>query len=69
MPVPGTKETLMYIQPFAGMRIPHLNLLPSGIMIADMFLVLSEHNKFIDPSTIKLEGQVKDDFLLLPGKR
>jgi predicted metal-dependent phosphoesterase TrpH len=32
------------------------------------FLVLSEHNKFIDPSTVKLKGEVRDDFLLLPGE-
>ena len=32
------------------------------------FLVLSEHNKFIDPSTIKLKGDVREDFLLLPGE-
>jgi predicted metal-dependent phosphoesterase TrpH len=32
------------------------------------FLVLSEHNKFIDPSTVTLKGEVRDDFLLLPGE-
>ena len=32
------------------------------------FLVLSEHNKFIDPSTVKLTGEVRDDFLLVPGE-
>ena len=32
------------------------------------FLVLGEHNKFIDPSTVKLKGEIRDDFLLLPGK-
>ena len=32
------------------------------------FLVLSEHNKFIDPTTVKLKGEVRDDFLLLPGE-
>ena len=32
------------------------------------FLILSEHNKFIDPSTVKLTGKVRDDFLLVPGE-
>lgn len=32
------------------------------------FLVLSEHNKFIDPATVKLKGEIRDDFLLLPGE-
>ena len=32
------------------------------------FLVLSEHNKFIDPSTITLTGEIRDDFLLVPGE-
>jgi hypothetical protein len=32
------------------------------------FLILSEHNKFIDPSTITLKGEVRDDFLLVPGE-
>ena len=32
------------------------------------FLILSEHNKFIDPSTVKLKGQPREDFLLVPGE-
>ena len=32
------------------------------------FLVLSEHNRFIDPATVKLKGEVRDDFLLVPGE-
>lgn len=32
------------------------------------FLVLSEHNKFIDPSTVKLKRDVRTDFLLVPGE-
>ena len=32
------------------------------------FLVLSEHNKFIDPTTVNLTGEIRDDFLLLPGE-
>ena len=32
------------------------------------FLVLSEHNKFIDPSTVKLSGEIREDFLLVPGE-
>ena len=32
------------------------------------FLILSEHNKFIDPSTVQLKGEVRDDFLLVPGE-
>ena len=32
------------------------------------FLILSEHNKFIDPSTVSLKGDVRDDFLLVPGE-
>tara|TARA_B100000902_G_C27293889_1_gene908783 strand:- start:1188 stop:2234 length:1047 start_codon:yes stop_codon:yes gene_type:complete len=32
------------------------------------FLILSEHNKFIDPSTVQLNGEVRDDFLLVPGE-
>ena len=32
------------------------------------FLILSEHNKFIDPSTIQLKGEVRGDFLLVPGE-
>ncbi len=32
------------------------------------FLILSEHNKFIDPSTVKLSGEIRDDFLLIPGE-
>lgn len=32
------------------------------------FAILSEHNKFIDPKTVKLKGDVRKDFLLLPGE-
>lgn len=32
------------------------------------FLILSEHNKFIDPSTVELKGEVRSDFLLVPGE-
>jgi len=32
------------------------------------FLVLSEHNRFIDPAKVKLKGEVRDDFLLVPGE-
>ena len=32
------------------------------------FLILSEHNQFIDPSTIQLKGEVRGDFLLVPGE-
>ncbi len=32
------------------------------------FLILSEHNKYIDPSTVKLTGEIRDDFLLIPGE-
>ena len=32
------------------------------------FLILSEHNKFIDPSTVELLGEIRDDFLLIPGE-
>jgi hypothetical protein len=32
------------------------------------FLILSEHNKFIDPTTVKLKGEIRDDFLLVPGE-
>jgi len=32
------------------------------------FLILSEHNKYIDPSTVKLSGEIRDDFLLVPGE-
>ena len=32
------------------------------------FLILSEHNKFIDPSTVSLKEDVRDDFLLVPGE-
>ena len=32
------------------------------------FLILSEHNKYIDPSTVKLDGEIRDDFLLVPGE-
>jgi hypothetical protein len=32
------------------------------------FLILSEHNKFIDPSTVQLKGEVRSDFLLVPGE-
>ena len=32
------------------------------------FAILSEHNKFIDPKTVKLKGKVRKDFLLLPGE-
>ena len=32
------------------------------------FLILSEHNKYIDPSTVKLLGEIRDDFLLIPGE-
>ncbi|HAD21616.1 MAG TPA: hypothetical protein DCF87_05835, partial [Opitutae bacterium] len=27
-----------------------------------------EHNKFIDPTTVQLKGEIRDDFLLLPGE-
>ena len=32
------------------------------------FVILSEHNKFIDPRTVKLKGDVRKDFLLVPGE-
>jgi hypothetical protein len=32
------------------------------------FLILSEHNKYIDPSTVELTGEVRSDFLLVPGE-
>jgi hypothetical protein len=32
------------------------------------FLVLSEHNKFIDPATVKLPANARADFLLVPGE-
>lgn len=32
------------------------------------FLILSEHNKYIDPTTVKLLGEIRDDFLLIPGE-
>jgi len=32
------------------------------------FLILSEHNKFIDPKTVKLKGEIRKDFLLVPGE-
>ena len=32
------------------------------------FLILSEHNKYIDPSTVELKGEVRSDFLLVPGE-
>lgn len=31
------------------------------------FLVLSEHNKFIDPQTIELPNPTRKDFILIPG--
>ncbi|MCH8269971.1 MAG: CehA/McbA family metallohydrolase [Planctomycetes bacterium] len=32
------------------------------------FLILSEHNKFIDPASVKLPGNRRDDFILIPGE-
>lgn len=32
------------------------------------FLVLSEHNRFIDPAEVKLPDPCRDDFLLVPGE-
>ena len=32
------------------------------------FLILSEHNKFIDPASIELSGEIRQDFLLIPGE-
>ena len=32
------------------------------------FAILSEHNKFIDPKTVKLKGKIRKDFLLIPGE-
>ena len=32
------------------------------------FLVLSEHNKFIDPKDVKLPENKRDDFILIPGE-
>jgi hypothetical protein len=31
------------------------------------FLVLSEHNHFIDPATVELPEPTRDDFILIPG--
>jgi hypothetical protein len=31
------------------------------------FLILSEHNRFIDPDTVKLPENRRDDFILIPG--
>ena len=32
------------------------------------FLILSEHNKFIDPASVQLNGEIRQDFLLIPGE-
>jgi len=32
------------------------------------FLILSEHNHFIDPASVKLPKKVRRDFLLIPGE-
>ncbi len=32
------------------------------------FLVLSEHNIFIDPATVKLPEDLREDFILIPGE-
>ena len=32
------------------------------------FLILSEHNKFIDPASVELPGNRRDDFILIPGE-
>ena len=32
------------------------------------FVILSEHNKFIDPKTVKLKGEIREDFLMVPGE-
>lgn len=32
------------------------------------FLILSEHNKFIDPKTVKMPENLRDNFLLIPGE-
>ena len=32
------------------------------------FTILSEHNRFIDPTTVKLSGEVREDFILVPGE-
>ncbi len=32
------------------------------------FLILSEHNHFIDPDSVKLPENLRDDFILIPGE-
>jgi hypothetical protein len=32
------------------------------------FLILSEHNKFIDPKTVKMPDNKRTDFILIPGE-
>ena len=32
------------------------------------FLILSEHNRFIDPKTVKLPADRRKDFILVPGQ-
>lgn len=32
------------------------------------FLILSEHDQFIDPSSVNLPGDRRDDFILIPGE-
>jgi hypothetical protein len=32
------------------------------------FLILSEHNIFIDPATVKMPADLRDDFILVPGE-
>ena len=32
------------------------------------FLILSEHNKFIDPRTVKMPDNKRSDFILIPGE-
>lgn len=32
------------------------------------FLILSEHNKFIDPKTVKMPENKRSDFILIPGE-
>ncbi len=32
------------------------------------FLILSEHNHFINPDTVKMPANIRDDFILIPGE-
>ena len=50
------------------MQTLHRKELPNGTMIGDTISRPLEHNQFIDPQTVKMPTNRREDFILIPGE-